>query len=95
VSERKPDNAVVKYFRATWAEIRRVHWPTMKESWSMTKIVLVVTVLMAIFLGILDFFFGWMLGGVISGNILFIILGIVVVGALLGAAYWISQGHEG
>jgi len=67
----------------------------MKESWSMTKIVLVVTVLMAIFLGILDFFFGWMLGGVISGNILFIILGIVVVGALLGAAYWISQGHEG
>jgi len=61
----------------------------------MTKIVLIVTVLMAVFLGILDFFFGWLLGGVIAGNILYILLGVVVVGILLGGAYLISQGREG
>lgn len=61
----------------------------------MTKIVLVVTVMMALFLGALDFFFGWMLGGVIVGNILFILLGVVVLSALVGAAYLISQGREG
>ncbi len=95
MSERKPDNAIIRYFRATWAEMRRVHWPTLKEGWSMTKIVLAVTVLMAVFLGLLDFFFGSMLGGVIAGNILSIILGVVVLGILLGAAYLISQAREG
>ena len=90
----KKDNPVVAYFRATKAELRRVNWPTFAQGWSMTKIVLAVTVAMALFLGVLDFFFGWLLGGVIAGNALFILLGIVVSVALLGAMYLISQGNE-
>jgi len=49
---------------------------------------------MAIFLGVLDFAFGWLLSGVIRGEVLFFVLGTVIVLALLGAAYWISRGEE-
>ena len=90
----KKVNPVTGYFRATRAELRKVNWPTFQQGWSMTKIVLFVTIAMALFLGVLDFFFGWLLGGIIAGNALFILLGIVVSGALLGAAYLISQGKE-
>ena len=91
----KKDNPVVGYLRATRTELRKVRWPTMDQGWSMTKIVLVVTIAMALFLGVLDFFFGWLLGNLVSLNILYIILSVVVVAALLGAAYLIGRGEEG
>jgi preprotein translocase subunit SecE len=90
----KKENALVAYLRSTRAELRKVRWPTLEQGWSMTKIVLIVTVAMAIFLGVLDFAFGWLLSGVIRGELLFTISGIVIVLALLGAAYWISRGEE-
>lgn len=88
-------NPIVAYFRSTRAELRKVRWPTLDQGWSMTKIVLVVTIAMALFLGVLDFFFGWLLRNLVSRNILYIILGVVVVAVLLGAAYWIGRGEEG
>ena len=57
-------------------------------------IVLLVTVGMALFLGVLDFFFGWLLRNIIAQNVLFYILGVVVTVALLGAAYLIGQENE-
>jgi len=90
----KKENAVVAYLRSTRAELRKVRWPTLQQGWSMTKIVLAVTVAMAIFLGVLDFFFGWLLSGVIRGDIFYTIAGVVVVLALLGAVYWVSRGEE-
>lgn len=87
-------NPIVGYFRATRAELRKVRWPTLQQGLAMTKIVLAVTFGMAIFLGALDFFFGWLLRGIIAQNILYIILGAVVAFALLGASYLIGQGEE-
>jgi preprotein translocase subunit SecE len=91
----KKENPIVAYFRSTRAELRKVRWPTMEQGWTMTKIVLAVTVSMALFLGVLDFFFGWLLSNLVSLNILYIILSVVVVAVLLGAAYLISRGDEG
>jgi preprotein translocase subunit SecE len=94
-SKRKRNvNPIVAYFRSTRAELRKVRWPTLEQGWSMTKIVLVVTFGMAIFLGVLDFFFGWLLGQVVAGSAIFIVLGILVVAAMLAAAYFIGQGEE-
>ena len=90
----KKDNAIVAYFRKTLAELKRVRWPTFEQGWAMTKIVLAVTFGMAIFLGVLDFFFGWLLGGVIAHNVLFIILAVVVAAAVVGAIYLIGRGDE-
>ena len=90
----KKENAIIAYFRKTWAELKRVRWPTFEQGWAMTKIVLAVTFGMAIFLGALDFFFGWLIGNIIARNILFIILGVVVAAALVGAVYLIGRGDE-
>ncbi|MBN2007642.1 MAG: preprotein translocase subunit SecE [Anaerolineae bacterium] len=89
----KKENPVVVYFRKTWAELKRVNWPTMDQGVAMTKIVLIVTTGMALFLGALDFFFGWMLSGVVGRDPLFLILGVVVVLALVGATYLIGRGE--
>lgn len=38
-----------------WSELKKVHWPSRKETYAATVVVLVVTLLMAVFLGIVDF----------------------------------------
>ena len=64
----KKQNAIVRYLRETRAELRKVHWPTRDEAWNLTKIVMFVTVSMAIFLGLLDYLFSMELRGIIDGN---------------------------
>jgi preprotein translocase subunit SecE len=52
---RRQENAIVRYFRATWAELKKVHWPTRREATNLTLIVLVTTAAMSAFLGIVDY----------------------------------------
>jgi preprotein translocase subunit SecE len=60
VDEKRPPqpNALVRYFRETRGELRKVIWPTRAEGQRLTAIVLGVTAAMAVFLGILDWLFG-------------------------------------
>jgi preprotein translocase subunit SecE len=51
---RRRENAVVRYFRATWAELKKVHWPNRREATNLTVIVLATTVAMSAFLGVVD-----------------------------------------
>ena len=51
-----------RWWRETIGELRKVTWPTPKEAWALTKIVLIVTVIMAAILGILDFAFSQLIG---------------------------------
>ncbi|MCK6557227.1 preprotein translocase subunit SecE [Candidatus Binatia bacterium] len=37
-----------------WAELRKVHWPGRKETYAATVVVLVVTFIVAVFLGVVD-----------------------------------------
>ena len=53
-SRRRKENALVRYFRQTWAELHKVHWPTRREATNLTLIVLAVTVAMSAFLGVVD-----------------------------------------
>jgi preprotein translocase subunit SecE len=48
---------IQQYLRDTRAELRKVTWPTRKEAWNLTLIVLGATVGMAIVLGAADFLF--------------------------------------
>lgn len=50
-------NALLRYFRETRGELRKVTWPTRDESQRLTAIVLGVTAVMALFLGLLDLIF--------------------------------------
>jgi len=84
-AEVKQDNRVVRYFKETRAELRKVHWPTRQEARNLTLIVLAVTVAMAILLGIvLDPLFNWLSGGVFASSIDPIRLIIVSVMGLAG-----------
>jgi preprotein translocase subunit SecE len=62
------DNPITRYLRETWAELKKVRWPTRQEAQNLTLIVLAVTVGMAIILGLMDFFFAWELNGLIGNN---------------------------
>ncbi len=50
-------NRLQKWFRETVGELRKVSWPTPKEAWKLTKIVLAVMAATAVFLGALDWIF--------------------------------------
>ena len=55
-------NRLVRYFKETRTEIRKVVWPTRKQATNLTLIVIGVTVVMSVFLGVLDFLFQRALG---------------------------------
>jgi len=45
----------VTFFGEVWAELRKVHWPSRKETYAATMVVVIVTFLVAFFLGVVDF----------------------------------------
>lgn len=54
--DKKP-NALQKWYHETMGELRKVSWPTVKEAWRLTRIVLIVIVAMGAVLGLLDYVF--------------------------------------
>ena len=53
---------VFAFVREARTEVRKVVWPTRKETMQTTGIVLVVVFLVAIMMWIMDTFFGWAVG---------------------------------
>jgi preprotein translocase subunit SecE len=66
----RSENAVVRYFKETRAELRKVTWPTREETKTLTTIIVIVTVAMAIFLGLLDYLFQTVVAGIITGSLI-------------------------
>jgi preprotein translocase subunit SecE len=50
----KKENALRRFFRETTGELRKVHWPTWPEARRLTIIVIIVLIIMALFLGLVD-----------------------------------------
>jgi preprotein translocase subunit SecE len=59
---------IIRYFRETWAELKKVRWPTRQEAQNLTLIVVAVTMGMAAILGLMDLFFAWEFKGLIDNN---------------------------
>ncbi|MBN1219077.1 MAG: preprotein translocase subunit SecE [Anaerolineae bacterium] len=83
--------AIIRYFQETRAELRKVTWPTRDEAKNLTMIIVAVTVAMAIFLGLLDYVFQVVVGGVILGDIIWIIITIVLFLGGVAAFYFNGQ----
>jgi preprotein translocase subunit SecE len=62
----KPENRLVRYFKETRAELRKVTWPTRTQAINLTLIVLAVTVVMALFLGAFDLLFATLIRELLS-----------------------------
>lgn len=58
----KKPNAIQRYWYETIGELKKVSWPTPQEAINLTKIVLIVMLAMAAFLGMLDYGFSWIVG---------------------------------
>ena len=52
----KQQNAIVRFYRETLGELRKVSWPTRAEAINLTIIVVIVLIVMAIILGAVDWF---------------------------------------
>ena len=60
--KKKGDNAIIRYFRETWFELKKVSWPTRSEAINLTLIVIAVTSFLAIVLGLMDWLFSTAFG---------------------------------
>ena len=47
---------IIRFFKESFAELKKVTWPSREEVASSTKVVLVSVILIAAVLGVLDFF---------------------------------------
>jgi preprotein translocase subunit SecE len=53
----KEPNVVIRYYRETVGELKKVVWPTREEAFRLTYIVLIVISVMAVILGTADYVF--------------------------------------
>ena len=51
----RPTEHSRQFLDECWAELKKVHWPTRKETYSATVIVIVAVVVVAAYLGLVDF----------------------------------------
>ncbi|MBI4490781.1 MAG: preprotein translocase subunit SecE [Deltaproteobacteria bacterium] len=45
----------VSFFKEAWQELKKVHWPSRKETYAATSVVLIVVLIIALFLALVDF----------------------------------------
>jgi preprotein translocase subunit SecE len=43
------------FFEEAWQELKKVHWPSRKETYAATLVVIIVVVLISIYLALVDF----------------------------------------
>lgn len=65
-SSKKRENAVVRYFKQTVAELKKVTWPSREETFRLSGIVLVTVVVMSVLLGVVDWFFAWIVSLIVG-----------------------------
>jgi len=58
-SEKKTSlfQGIARWWRETVGELRKVTWPTLPDATALTRVVLIITFIMAIILGLMDFVF--------------------------------------
>jgi len=74
---------VREFGRETIGELRKVHWPTRAQARNLTIVVLVVTVTMALLLGIFDLLFGRLIEEILVSNLIAIAIAIVIVASII------------
>jgi len=59
---RRDQNVIVRLYRETMGELRKVTWPTRREALNLTGLVLIVLTIMTLFFGLFDFVFSRVFG---------------------------------
>ena len=46
---------VTEFFKESWQELKKVHWPSRKETYTATVVVIIVVILVSVYLAAVDF----------------------------------------
>jgi preprotein translocase subunit SecE len=56
----------IEFVKEAWQELQKVHWPSRKETYAATAVVIVVVVLVSIYLALIDFGFTTVIQSIID-----------------------------
>jgi preprotein translocase subunit SecE len=45
---------LAEFFQESWQELKKVHWPSRKETYAATLVVIIVVVLISVYLALVD-----------------------------------------
>jgi len=45
---------LIEFFRESWQELKKVHWPSRKETYAATLVVIIVVILVSMYLALVD-----------------------------------------
>ena len=56
----------ITFLQEVWAELRKVHWPSRKETYAATAVVIILSSLVAVFLGGVDLVLSYVVQAVLG-----------------------------
>ena len=65
-SIKQPVTRSMEFLQECWAELKKVHWPTRKETQAATLVIIIGVTIIAIYLGVVDFVLSWIIHRALS-----------------------------
>ena len=63
---KQPINRSREFLQECWVELKKVHWPTRKETQAATIVVIIGVTIVALYLGLVDFLLSWVIRRALS-----------------------------
>jgi len=63
---KQPVTHSVEFLQECWIELKKVHWPTRKETQAATIVVIIGVTIVALYLGLVDFVLSWIIRRALS-----------------------------
>ena len=60
-SLKQPVTRSREFLEECWVELKKVHWPSVKETQATTAVVIIGVVIVALYLGMVDFVLSWLI----------------------------------
>ena len=58
---KQPVTRSVEFLQECWVELKKVHWPSRKETQAATAVVIIGVTIVALYLGVVDFVLSWVI----------------------------------
>ena len=65
-SLKQPITRSREFLEECWIELKKVHWPTRKETQAATLVVIIGVTIVALYLGLVDFVLSWIIRRALS-----------------------------
>ena len=65
-SIKQPVTRSVEFLQECWIELKKVHWPSRKETQAATIVVIIGVTIVALYLGFVDFVVSWIIRRALS-----------------------------